>query len=193
LLGRLKTATATRRTCCSTPSKWRNLMGIIAAHWVWMREGAACGRSMTLAGVDHEVEGSHALIGADISSAPRGRHHCHAVAATTRTPSAVRCSHPGRDLRHPECEPARTVRDHRAVPQAASSSSSRSAPRSRASRTALPFSWRELRVVVEPAKISRPRRHPGQGHGERIEKEMRYPGQIKVSVIRETRAVEYAK
>ena len=27
----------------------------------------------------------------------------------------------------------------------------------------------------------------------RIEKEMNYPGQIKVSIIRETRAVEYAK
>jgi ribonuclease Y len=28
---------------------------------------------------------------------------------------------------------------------------------------------------------------------ERIEKEMRYPGQIRISIIRETRAVEYAK
>jgi len=27
----------------------------------------------------------------------------------------------------------------------------------------------------------------------RIEEEMRYPGQIKVTLIRETRAVEYAK
>ena len=27
----------------------------------------------------------------------------------------------------------------------------------------------------------------------RIEKEMNYPGQIKVSIIRETRSVEYAK
>ena len=28
---------------------------------------------------------------------------------------------------------------------------------------------------------------------ERIEKEMRYPGQVRVSIIRETRAVDYAK
>jgi len=53
---------------------------------------------------------------------------------------------------------------------------------------------REIRVVVQPEKIS-------EGQAQvlsrdicaRIEKEMNYPGQIKVSVIRETRAVEYAK
>ena len=53
---------------------------------------------------------------------------------------------------------------------------------------------REIRVVVIPEKI-------GEGEAqmmareisERIEKEMTYPGQIKVTVIRETRSVEYAK
>lgn len=53
---------------------------------------------------------------------------------------------------------------------------------------------RELRILVEPdevddlesVKLAREIRN-------RIEQEMEYPGQIKVSVIRETRAVEYAK
>ncbi len=53
---------------------------------------------------------------------------------------------------------------------------------------------REVRVVVMPEKI-------GEGDSQmlardicqRIEKEMSYPGQIKVTVIRETRSVEYAK
>ena len=53
---------------------------------------------------------------------------------------------------------------------------------------------REVRVVVMPEKIS-------EGEAQtlardiccRIEKEMTYPGQIKVTVIRETRSVDYAK
>jgi ribonuclease Y len=53
---------------------------------------------------------------------------------------------------------------------------------------------RELRVVVEPTKISEDRALLlAREMAERIEKEMRYPGQIKVSIIRETRSVEYAK
>jgi len=53
---------------------------------------------------------------------------------------------------------------------------------------------REVRVVVVPEKV-------GEGEAQvlardicsRIEKEMTYPGQIKVTIIRETRSVEYAK
>ena len=53
---------------------------------------------------------------------------------------------------------------------------------------------REIRVVVVPEKVS-------EGEAQilardicsRIEKEMTYPGQIKVTIIRETRSVEYAK
>jgi ribonuclease Y len=53
---------------------------------------------------------------------------------------------------------------------------------------------REVRVVVTPDKIT-------EGEAQvlardiclRVEKEMNYPGQIKVTVIRETRSVDYAK
>jgi ribonuclease Y len=53
---------------------------------------------------------------------------------------------------------------------------------------------REIRVIVDPgttddtvlAKLTKDIR-------QRIEKEMEFPGQIKIVVIRETRAVEYAK
>jgi ribonuclease Y len=53
---------------------------------------------------------------------------------------------------------------------------------------------RELRVMVEPDKV---------GDGEmaqiseavarRIESELQYPGQIKVVVVRETRAIDFAR
>ena len=53
---------------------------------------------------------------------------------------------------------------------------------------------REVRVIVTPEKVT-------EGEAQmlardicnRIEKEMNYPGQIKVTIIRETRSVEYAK
>ena len=53
---------------------------------------------------------------------------------------------------------------------------------------------RELRVVVGSEKIS-----DGEAEkisfdiAKRIQDEMTYPGQVKVTVIRETRAINYAK
>jgi ribonuclease Y len=53
---------------------------------------------------------------------------------------------------------------------------------------------REVRVIVKPEKIDDVEAHKlAKGMVERIESELDYPGQIRVTVIRETRAVEYAK
>jgi len=53
---------------------------------------------------------------------------------------------------------------------------------------------RELRIVVEAERISDEEAvWLSRDIARRIEKELSYPGQIKVTVIRETRAVEYAK
>ena len=53
---------------------------------------------------------------------------------------------------------------------------------------------REVRVVVQPEKITEAKAQLlSRDICNRIEKEMKYPGQIKVTIIRETRAVEYAK
>ena len=55
-------------------------------------------------------------------------------------------------------------------------------------------SGREIRVMVMPEKISDSQSVLlAQELREKIEKEMTYPGQIKVSVIREYRAIETAK
>lgn len=55
-------------------------------------------------------------------------------------------------------------------------------------------SGRDVRVIVVPEKVSdEDAKVMSQQIRERIENEMQYPGQIKVSVIRETRAVEIAK
>lgn len=53
---------------------------------------------------------------------------------------------------------------------------------------------REVRVVVTPEKITEGEAQIlAKDICQRIEKEMSYPGQIKVTIIRETRSVEYAK
>ncbi|WP_062285391.1 ribonuclease Y [Neomoorella mulderi] len=53
---------------------------------------------------------------------------------------------------------------------------------------------REIRILVKPDKIDDAMAvHLARDIVKKIEKEMEYPGQIKVVVIRETRAVDYAK
>ena len=53
---------------------------------------------------------------------------------------------------------------------------------------------REIRILVEHAKVDDARAQDLAGQiARRIEKELQYPGQIRVTVIRETRAVDYAK
>lgn len=53
---------------------------------------------------------------------------------------------------------------------------------------------RELRIMVNPEKIDDLKSYKvARDIKERIEKELQYPGTVKVTVIRETRAVEEAK
>jgi ribonuclease Y len=53
---------------------------------------------------------------------------------------------------------------------------------------------REIRVIVEPKAISDERVATlAQEVARKIETEMTYPGQIKVTVIRETRSSEFAR
>jgi len=52
---------------------------------------------------------------------------------------------------------------------------------------------REIRVIVKPDKVDDLAAHRlAKGMVDRIQEELEYPGQIRVTVIRETRAVEYA-
>ena len=53
---------------------------------------------------------------------------------------------------------------------------------------------REIRVFVNPGKVSDLAMHKlARTISERIQEELRYPGEIKVNVIRENRAVEFAR
>jgi ribonuclease Y len=53
---------------------------------------------------------------------------------------------------------------------------------------------REIRIFVQPEKINDlEARKLARNIADRIQQELQYPGEIKVTVIRETRTVEYAK
>ena len=53
---------------------------------------------------------------------------------------------------------------------------------------------REVRIIVKPEKVSEAEMTiMARDIAKRVEEEMDYPGQIKVNVIRESRAIEYAK
>lgn len=147
--------------------------------------------------VDHEVEGPHAQIGADIL-----RKHNEA-----KDVIAAVAAH------HGEVEPTGPFD----VLVSACDTLSASRPGARSETTELYLkrleqlesiahdfagvescfalqAGREVRVVVTPEKISEGEAQMlAKEICQRIEQEMSYPGQIKVTIIRETRSVEYAK
>ncbi|MBR1952642.1 MAG: HDIG domain-containing protein, partial [Lentisphaeria bacterium] len=147
--------------------------------------------------LDHEIEGPHAQIGADfLRKHNEAKDVIHAVAA-----------------HHGEVEPE-SLYD---VLISACDTLSASRPGARSETTELylkrleqleaiahEFSGvescfalqagREIRVIVTPEKVSEGEAQMlARNICQRIEKEMTYPGQIKVTIIRETRSVEYAK
>jgi ribonuclease Y len=147
--------------------------------------------------VDHEVEGTHAAIGADLlKRAGEDEDVINAVAA-----------------HHEEVEKTSLM----AILVQICDTLSASRPGARSETTELYLkrleqletigksfdgvdncyaiqAGRELRVIVKPEVITEERAQiMAREMAERIEKEMRYPGQIRVSVIRETRSIDYAK
>ena len=147
--------------------------------------------------VDHEVEGTHAAIGADILrnyneakdvfnavAAHHGEVEGTSVyAALTNACDALSASRPGArsettELYLKRLEQLETIAND--FPGVESCFALQAG--------------REIRVVVQPEKINENQAQVmARDICGRIEKEMNYPGQIKVTIIRETRSVEYAK
>jgi ribonuclease Y len=147
--------------------------------------------------VDHEVEGPHAIIGADLAKKyGESKEVIHALA-----------SH------HEEVPPSTTL----AVLVQAADTLSGARPGARQEmlesyvkrleeleQIAMSFNGvsksfaiqagREIRIMVEGKAVKDDQAFVlCKDIAKKIEKELTYPGQIKVTVIRETRAVEYAK
>lgn len=147
--------------------------------------------------VDHEVEGSHAVIGAELAKKygehPRVVHAIMAhheeekpstvLAFIVAAADALSAARPGARREMVETYIKR-LEDLERI-----STSFKGVNKSYAIQAG-----REIRVLVEPTEINdEASLMLARDIARKIESEMTYPGQIKVTVVRETRAVEVAK
>jgi ribonuclease Y len=147
--------------------------------------------------VDHNVEGPHALIGYDLTKKygehaivvnAVGSHHEdipmeHPIAALVQAADAISGARPGARRESIEAYAKRLER----LESLAKSFDG-------VANTYAIQAGREVRVIVEHDKIDDAMADQlAHDIAKKIQEEMGYPGQIKIMVIRETRAVAYAK
>ncbi|MBR2435600.1 MAG: ribonuclease Y [Lentisphaeria bacterium] len=147
--------------------------------------------------VDHEIEGTHAAIGADILRKHGenkdvinavAAHHGEVEATSIYAVLANACD--ALSASRPGARSETTELYLKRLEQLESLANEFSGVESCFALQA----GREVRVVVQPEKVSEAQAQVlARDLAMRIEKEMNYPGQIKVTIIRETRSVEYAK
>ncbi len=147
--------------------------------------------------MDHSIEGSHAVIGADFAKRyGENEEICHAIRA------------------HHEDEKPRTLLSYLVMASDAISSARPGARKSMAEnyiqrlkdlesvansfdgveRTFAIQAGREIRVIVDSSRVTDEQSVMlSRDIARKIEKELKFPGQIKISVVRETRAVEHAR
>ena len=147
--------------------------------------------------IDHEVEGSHVTIGVDIArkykesedvihaiQAHHGDVEPHTViACLVQAADAISASRPGARRENIENYVKRLEKLEevsKSFPGIASSYAIQAG--------------REIRVMVKPEEVSEDQMVLlARAIAKKIEEELTYPGQIKVHLLRETKAVDYAK
>jgi len=199
LLGRLKYRTSFAQNVLQHSIESAFLCGIMAAELgleVKEAKRAALLHDIGKA-VDHEVEGSHAIIGADLARKyGESEIIVNAIAAhheevkpesilplLVQAADALSGARPGARKEMLETYVKR-LEDLERI-----SNSFPGIEKSYAIQAG-----REIRIIVESSKVSDEEAVLlSRDIARKIESELSYPGQIKVTVIRETRAVEYAR
>ncbi|MEP6973230.1 MAG: ribonuclease Y, partial [Actinomycetota bacterium] len=147
--------------------------------------------------VTHEIEGSHAIIGAEIARRLK------------ESPEVVHCieSHHGEVEQHSVDAVLAQIADSISGGRPGARRESLETYVKRLQRleeicTAMPGvektyamqAGREVRVMVKPEDVDDIHAQMiARDIAKQVEEELQYPGQIKITVVRETRAVEYAK
>ena len=199
LLGRLKFRTSYGQNVLNHVVETSRLAAVIAAEVGADVQIAKMGGLLHDIGkaVDHEVEGPHAAIGAQIAQRHNlpmrvvnaiAAHHQEVEYACVEAPivqiaDAISASRPGARGESMDTYIKR-LEDLQAIAESFAG----------VERSFAVQAGREVRILVRPEEIddltaSRLARDIVR----KIEEQLTYPGQIKVTVIRETRAVEYAK
>ncbi len=147
--------------------------------------------------IDHEVEGSHVTIGVDIARKYKESeeviHAIHAhhgdvephtiIACIVQAADAISAARPGARRENIENYVKRLEKLEEV---------SKSFPGIEG--TYAIQAGREIRVMVKPDEVSEDKMVLlARDIAKKIEEELTYPGQIKVHVLRETKAIEYAK
>lgn len=199
VLGRLKYRTSYRQNVLEHSIEMASLMGMMAADLeldVTTAKRVGIFHDLGKA-LDHEVEGSHAVIGANllrkygedpiVYNAVAAHHDdvekssVYAVLASAA--DAMTAARPGARLDTTELYLERLDKLEKIA------KSFRGVDKSYAIQAG-----RELRVVVSGKQVDDNRAMIlAREIANRIQRDVKYPGQVKVTVIRETRAIEYAK
>src|SRR5690606_17580471 len=199
LLGRLKFRYSYGQNVLKHSIEVAHLAGMMAAELGANQEVARRAGLLHDIGkaVDHEVEGSHLQIGMDLlkrykepwevihaMSCHHGDYEPQTIeAALVTAADAISASRPGA-RRESLDNYIKRLRKLEAI-----ADSFDGVEKSYAIQAG-----REIRIMVKPDKISdAAAAKVARDIVKRIESELEYPGQIKVTVIRETRAVEYAR
>lgn len=199
LLGRLRYRTSYGQNVLQHSLEVAFLCGIMASELgINVKQAKRAGLLHDIGkAVDHEIEGSHAVIGADLArkygESPKIVHALAAhhedekpetiLAVLTQAADALSGARPGARREMLETYVKRLADLERigtAFPGCTSCFAIQAG--------------REIRVMVASEDVSDAQAHVlARDIAKKIEDEMTYPGQIKVNVIRETRAIEYAK
>jgi len=199
LVGRLKYRTSYGQNVLQHSLEVAFLCGIMAAELgINVKQAKRAGLLHDIGkAVDHEVEGSHAVIGADLArkygETPKivhaiGAHHEDEkpesiLAVLVQAADALSGARPG----------ARREMLETYVKRLSELENIGTSFGGVTSCFAIQ-AGREIRVMVSSEEVSDEHSHVlAKEIARKIEDQMTYPGQIKVNVIRETRAVEYAK
>jgi ribonuclease Y len=199
LLGRLKFRTSYGQNQLDHAVETAHLAGILASELGAKVHVAKAGALLHDLGkaVDHEVEGPHALIGADLAKrhgiSPAvinciAAHHGEAdqqslEAVIVEAADAISGARPGARRESLEAY----VKRIKALEEVANSFDG-------VSETYAIQAGREIRILVKPEQIDDLAAiHLSKDVAKAVEENLQYPGQIKVTVIRETRAVDFAK